>query len=114
MECFFDEAEVELFEVAQAAVDQFARAAGCARCPIALFDQRDGKSAACRIECRARSNDSAADHEEIEGLFLDGLEIGASLCRAELRWIHWAAPLIASRVGSPRQAHSSAQTSRDS
>jgi hypothetical protein len=63
-----DQAEVELLEVAQAAVDELAGAAGGARGVVGLLDQRDAVAAGGGIESDAGAGDPAADHDEVEGV----------------------------------------------
>ena len=56
---FAHEAEIELLEIAQAAVDQFARAAGSSGRPITLLEKSAGKTARGRVERRARARHPA-------------------------------------------------------
>jgi len=65
---FADQAEVEVLQVAQAAVNQLA---GAARGPggvVGAFEQRDAVAAACGIERDPGTGDAAADNYDIEVL----------------------------------------------
>ena len=53
-----DEPELELLEIAQAAVDQLARPARRARGEVALLDERDPQPARSRVERRAAADDA--------------------------------------------------------
>ncbi len=91
---FADEAELELLEVAQAAVDQLRRAARGPGSPVALLDQRDREPAARRVEGGAGADDAAADHDEVEFVALPRVfEIARTLRGIESRRIHRLVPL---------------------
>jgi len=60
--------EVEVLEVAQAAVDELARARGRADRVVAALHQRHGAAARRRVERDAGPGDAAADHEHVERL----------------------------------------------
>ena len=60
------ESEVQHLEVAQAAVDQLARAAGGARGQVARLDERHRKPAGGGVEGDAHAGDPASDHEHVE------------------------------------------------
>ena len=62
------EADVEMLEVAQTAVDQLARAARRAGGEVALLDQSHGQAAARRVQGDAAAGHAAADHEDVERL----------------------------------------------
>ena len=65
---FADQAELILFEIAKAAVDQFGRGrAGMAR-QIVLLDEQHVEPAPRRVARDRRPVDAAADDEEIEGV----------------------------------------------
>ena len=68
------EAQVEHLEVAQAAVDQLARAAGRARRDVARLHERDREPAGGRVQGDAGAGDAAADHEDVEHLRAHALE----------------------------------------
>ena len=73
-----DEAEVEALQVAQAAVDQLAGAAGGAGGEVALLDERHGEAATGGVERDAAARDAAADHEHVEHLGGQPLELAAA------------------------------------
>jgi hypothetical protein len=62
------EAEIEVLQVAKAAVDELARAARGARGEVGLLDQRDRVAAGGGVERDARAGDPAADDDEVEAL----------------------------------------------
>jgi len=62
-----DQAELVVFEVAQAAVDQLGRARAGAEREVAHLNQRDGQAAARRIAGDASAGDAAADDKQIYG-----------------------------------------------
>ena len=74
------EAEVEVLQVAQAAVDELARAAGGAAGVVGLLDERDRVAARGGVERNASSGDPAADHHHVEALVL---EVGECLIAAD-------------------------------
>ena len=84
-ERFAHEPEVELLEVADAAVHELRRAARGAAGPVALLDEADAQAAGRGIQCRTGSDDAAADHEDVEFLAAQRLDGGGALGRAELR-----------------------------
>ena len=95
-----DQAELELLEVAEATVNQFARAARRARGPVALFEERDRQPPTRGIECRPRADDTATDDDHVEGLTGRPFEIHFSLSRIELHGIQrGGASLIRPRRG---------------
>ena len=72
------EAEVEVLQVAQAAVDELARAAGGPRGVVGLLDERDRVAARGRVERDAGAGDPAADDDDVEALGAQGGEgVGA-------------------------------------
>jgi hypothetical protein len=78
------EREVALLEVAQAAVDQFARPRRRAGRPVVCLDQRDGQATRHRVERCTRTDDAAADDEEIELSLTHFVEHGFAIARSEL------------------------------
>ena len=106
-----DQAEIELLEVAEPAMDQLARTARGARGPVALLDQRDGEAPAGGVEGRARTDHAPADHDEVEGLVPDALEVTLPLGRIESGRIHvrFSGDAGAKREGSARGARTSAE-----
>ena len=68
LEGLVDQPEVELLEVAQAAVDQAGTAPRGAARDVALFHERGAEAAARCVEQRARADDAAADDEDVERL----------------------------------------------
>ena len=72
------EPEVEALEVAQAAVDELARAAGGAGGEVALLDQRHREPAAGGVERDAAAGDAAADDEDVEQLGAEPFELAAA------------------------------------
>ena len=73
-EGFSHEAEVEVLEVSEAAVDELARAAARAGCVVGLLDEGDGVAAGGGVEGDARARDAAADDDDVELLGLEGVE----------------------------------------
>ena len=63
-----DEPEVEVLQVAQAAVDELARARGGPGRVVGALDQRHAVAARGRVERDARAGDPAADDEHVERL----------------------------------------------
>src|SRR5690606_24562936 len=61
-----DEPEVEHLEVAQTAVDEFARPARGAGGEVARLDEADAQTPGRGIEGRAATDDAAADDEDVE------------------------------------------------
>ena len=73
-----DEAEVEVLQVAQAAVDELARARRGAGGVVGLLDQRDRVAARGGVERDAGAGDAAADDEHVELLGGQGVDgVGA-------------------------------------
>ena len=66
VQCLADKTEVEALQVAQAAVDELARAAGGAGGEVALLDQRHREAAAGGVERDPAAGDAAADHQHVE------------------------------------------------
>ena len=83
-----DQAEVELLQIAEPAVDQLARTARSPRRPVSLLDQRDGEAAAGGVQGGSRADHATADHDEVEGLSMRALEVTASLGRIESGRVH--------------------------
>ena len=69
-----DQAEVEVLQVAQAAVDHLRGAAGGALAEVASLDQRHRVAARGGIERDAGAGDAAADHDHVETGLLHRLE----------------------------------------
>ena len=69
--------EVEVLEVAQAAVDELRRAARRARGEVGLLDQGDAVAARGGVERHARAGDPAAHDDEVEAV---PLHRGESVC----------------------------------
>ncbi len=63
-----DEPEVEVLQVAQAAVDELGRAARGAGGVVRALDERDAVAARGRVERDARARDAATDDDEVERL----------------------------------------------
>ena len=77
-ERFAHETQLELAQVAQAAVDELARAARCAAGVVVALEQCDAVAARSGIEGDAGAGDPAADHHHIEALGGERLEcVGA-------------------------------------
>ncbi len=79
-----DEGEVELLEVADAAVHELRRTARRARAPVAGLDDADAQAAGDRVERTAAADDPAADHQDVELAGLQRLDRRGALVRAEL------------------------------
>ncbi len=60
------EPEVEVLQIAQAAVDELARAAGGPRGVVGALEQRDAVAARGRVEGHAGAGDAAADDDDVE------------------------------------------------
>ena len=60
-----DEPEVELLEIAQPAVDEFARPARRARCPVAHLDEGHRETARRGVQCGSGTGDATTDHEHV-------------------------------------------------
>jgi hypothetical protein len=60
--------EIEVLQVAQAAVHQLARARRRADRVVAALDEGDGVAARRGVERDSRPGDAAADHEHVERL----------------------------------------------
>ena len=73
-----DQAQVEVLQVAQAAVDELARAAGGAAGIVGLLDERDRVSARGGVERHAGAGDPAADHDDVEGVRAQRLQGGVA------------------------------------
>jgi hypothetical protein len=74
-----DEAEVEVLQVAEAAVDHLRGAAGGADGIVAALQEGDRVSAGGGVEGDAGAGDAAADHDHLEALagdLLDGASAG--------------------------------------
>jgi hypothetical protein len=69
-----NQAEVEVLEVAQAAVDHLRRAARGTRRPIGALDDRDRVAARSSVQGDTGSGDAAADHDHIPLLSLECVE----------------------------------------
>ena len=63
-----DEPEVEVLEIAQAAVDEFRGAAAGPRRVVGLLHQRDAEPARGGVERDPGAGDPAADHDHVEAL----------------------------------------------
>ena len=74
-----DEADVELLEVPQPAVDEPARSRGRADRDVVLLDERGTEPAAGRVEEGAAADDPAADDEDVPGLPAELLEVGTAV-----------------------------------
>ena len=74
-----DQAELELLEVAQAAVEHLRRATRRPGRVVARLDQRHPQSAGGGVERRAGPDDSAADHDDVE-LFGPSRSQASALC----------------------------------
>ena len=78
-----DEAEVEVLQVAQAAVDELGRAARRAGGVVGALDERDAVAARGGVERDAGARDAAADDDEVERLGGERFErVGAGDHRA--------------------------------
>ena len=78
-----DQAEIELLEVAQAAVDELARARRRARGQVARLDQGDRQPAGGGVERRAGAGDAAADDDDVEALPAQPAQVGRAPLRGE-------------------------------
>ena len=94
-----DEREIELLEVAQAAVDELAGAAGGAGREVALLHQRDGEPPAGRVQGDAAAGDAAADHQHVE--VLGGEPLQLSLARVTRRRTSRDLVVVAQHHGAP-------------
>src|SRR6185437_11284696 len=78
-----DQAEVELLEVAQTAVDELARPRRCTRAEVPRLDQADRQTARRRVERGPGAHDPAADHEHLEFACHERLKRGRALVWAK-------------------------------
>ena len=69
------QADVEVLQVPQAAVDELARPARGAGGEVALLHQRHGEAATRRVERHATAGDSSADDEHVEVLAGEALQL---------------------------------------
>ena len=81
------EAELQLLEVAQAAVDQLARARRRAGGEVARLDQRHRQTARGGVERAARPRHPAADDEHVERLLAHPGERGLALRGIQARQV---------------------------
>ncbi|BCB80234.1 hypothetical protein Pflav_066440 [Phytohabitans flavus] len=70
--------QLELLEVAQAAVDQLARPARRARRQVTGLDQRDAQPSGGGIQRGARAGDTATDDEDVEALGPQPVQVGGA------------------------------------
>jgi hypothetical protein len=68
------QAEVEVLQVAEAAVDELGRAAGGARREVVALNERHAVPARGRVERDSRAGDPAAHHHQVEALLLQGFD----------------------------------------
>jgi len=68
LKSFADQAEVELREIAQSAVDKFGGSTGCARGEVCLFYQADPVPPGRGIKGHTGTRDPAANDEDIDPL----------------------------------------------
>ncbi len=65
-QCLAHQAELELLQIAKAAVEQLGRATRRPGRDVARLDQCDGQPAGGRVERGASAGDAAADHHDVE------------------------------------------------
>ncbi len=75
---FAHQAEVEALQVAEAAVDELARAARGAGGEVALLDQRHGETAAGGVERHATTGDASTDDQYVEELGAEPFELATA------------------------------------
>ncbi len=75
--------EVELFQVAQAAVHELARTARRPGRPVPGLEQRHGQAAAGRVESRPRSGDPAAHDDDVEDLAAESTQVPLASLRPQ-------------------------------
>ena len=73
-QCLSHEFDVELLQVAEAAVDEFGGAARCSGRKVPLFDESDGQSSRDSIEGTPNSGDTTADDDDIESSTVEFLK----------------------------------------
>lgn len=79
-QCFGHELEVEVVEVAQAAVNELGGPCAGACSPVACFDDTGAQTAGCCVEGNACTGDAAADDQDVEFFVDHALErLGAGL-----------------------------------
>ena len=78
-----DQAEVEVLEVAEAAVDELRRSTAGSAGVVALLDEADVQAAEGHIASDRGSCDAAAHHEHVKGVGGQALEVSTALLRAE-------------------------------
>ena len=69
-----DQPEVEVLQIAQAAVHHLRGAAGGALSEVVALQQRHRITTRCRVERNAGAGDAAPDDDHVEGVLLDRLE----------------------------------------
>ena len=84
---FADQPEIQLFEIAQPAVNQLAGPARGAGGEITRLKQRDRQSTAGRIQSGACADDTAADDDHVEGLRRHPFEGRRAARRPQLGWL---------------------------
>ena len=75
--------ELELLQVADAAVDEFGRSAGGPRREVARLHEPDTQAAGDRVDSRAGAHDSGADDEDVELGVFESLDRRGTLDWAE-------------------------------
>ena len=68
VQCFVDEANLSLLEVAKSSVGELARLARGAGGEIVSFDEGHRETARCRIQGHTEAGDPATDDEEIKSM----------------------------------------------
>src|SRR5262249_10471199 len=79
-----DQAELELLQIAQAAVDQLGGPARRTGRQVTCLDQRDGQPAGGRVERRTGAGHATPDHEHVEALRLEPGQVGGAPLGREL------------------------------
>ena len=82
-ESFSHQTEVEMFEVAEPAMEHLGGSARCSRGVIALFHEADFQPSGHCVEGDPGPGDATPNHEDIESRLRHGLQISAPLLWVE-------------------------------
>ncbi|CAD5955106.1 protein of unknown function [Streptomyces sp. KY70] len=95
--------EVQHLQIAQPAVDQLARPAGCAGRPVARLDQAGRESSGGGVQRRARADDARPHDQHVQFALGHGGERGGALGGSQCRCPHCCLPV--DRGGRTRECH---------
>ena len=75
-----DQAEAELLQVAEAAMDELGRAAARAHGQVVALDERCAQAARCRVQQGADTRDAATHDEHVEPVAAERIDGGCASC----------------------------------